>query len=84
MNINCNIQLRIKVTILLYLIIEPILDKNLILNTLQSHKEELKGFGVNRIGLFGSYSNNKSNPNSDIDLLVDIRLEKKLLKISWL
>ncbi|WP_194974711.1 nucleotidyltransferase family protein [Aquiflexum lacus] len=59
---------------------KPILDKNLILNTLQSHKEELKGFGVNRIGLFGSYFNNMSHPNSDIDLLVELRIEKKTFK----
>jgi predicted nucleotidyltransferase len=43
------------------------LDKNSIIQTLNSHKMELKGFGVDRIGLFVSYHTNKAQPNSDID-----------------
>ncbi|WP_162340297.1 nucleotidyltransferase family protein [Cyclobacterium salsum] len=53
------------------------LDKNSIFETLKSHKMELKGFGVKRIGLFGSYFNNQVNPDSDIDFLVELQKEKK-------
>lgn len=52
------------------------LDKNPIFETLQSHKMKLKSFGVNRIGLFGSYFNNKANDISEIDFLVELQKEK--------
>jgi predicted nucleotidyltransferase len=31
-----------------------------------------KYFGVNRIGLFGSYANKKESTHSDLDILVDL------------
>src|SRR5680860_1359468 len=65
---------------LLSLIMQRILDKNSIIQTLHSHREELAGFGVDRIGLFGSYSKNKTHPNSDIDFLVEIQKEKKTFR----
>src|SRR5258708_23657047 len=51
--------------------------KNAILQTLATHKLQLAGFGVNQIGLFGSYVRNEATENSDIDLLVDIQKDKK-------
>jgi len=60
-----------------------LLDMHSILKTLYSHKTELKGFGVNRIGLFGSYCNNEMHPNTDIDFLVELEIEIKLLETSW-
>src|SRR5882762_1891707 len=51
--------------------------KNAILHTLAAHKLQLAGFGVNQIGLFGSFVRNEANEHSDIDLLVDIRKDKK-------
>lgn len=56
------------------------LDRKIILQTLSDHRQELADFGVDRIGLFGSYSHENATPNSDIDLLVDIRKEKKTFK----
>jgi uncharacterized protein len=53
------------------------LHKDAILDTLAAHKSQLAGFGVDKIGLFGSYVINEATENSDIDLLVDIRKEKK-------
>jgi len=53
------------------------LHKDIILQTLASHKLQLAGFGVSRIGLFGSYVRNDASENSDIDILVDIRKDKK-------
>ncbi len=56
------------------------LNKNLIIQTLNSHKKELKNFGMDRLGLFGSYYANNAHPNSDIDFLVEFQNEKKTFK----
>lgn len=53
------------------------LNKDSILQTLAAHKLQLAAFGVNQIGLFGSYVRHEANENSGIDLLVDIRKDKK-------
>jgi predicted nucleotidyltransferase len=56
------------------------LPKDAILQTLVAHKQQLTAFGVNKIGLFGSYLRNEATENSDIDLLVDIQKDKKTFK----
>ena len=48
------------------------LRKDIILQKLTASKQELFEFGVEQIGLFGSYLTNKATPESDIDLLVEI------------
>lgn len=48
------------------------LNKNSILEFLKTHRIELKAFGVERIGLFGSFALGLEHQNSDIDFLVDI------------
>ncbi len=49
-------------------------EKEKILNFLSNNKEKLTiEFGVNSIGLFGSYLNNFQNRESDIDLLIDVK-----------
>jgi uncharacterized protein len=53
------------------------LHKESILQLLVAHKQQLAAFGVNQIGLFGSYVRNEATENSDIDLLVDIQKDKK-------
>jgi predicted nucleotidyltransferase len=45
--------------------------KENILNTLRTHKHEFSKFGVQNIGLFGSYSRNEQSNKSDIDFLID-------------
>ena len=51
-----------------------ITEKEKILNFLSNNKEKLTiEFGVNSIGLFGSYLNNFQNRESDIDLLIDVK-----------
>jgi uncharacterized protein len=54
-----------------------VLHKDSILKALSANKQQLALYGVNRIGLFGSYVRNEMTPNSDIDLLVDIQKDKK-------
>jgi predicted nucleotidyltransferase len=51
-----------------------------ILNVIGAHSKELKAFGVQKIGLFGSYVRNENNEQSDVDILVDLKKEQKTLK----
>ena len=53
------------------------LHKDGILAMLAANKLILASYGVNRIGLFGSYVRDQATAQSDIDLLVDIKKEKK-------
>lgn len=56
---------------------KPNLTKNDILNTLRNDKAFLNAqFGVISIGLFGSYSKEKQNPDSDIDIIVELKEPK--------
>jgi len=56
------------------------LTKTEILQTLTRHGHELKAYGVEQIGLFGSYVRNEATVNSDIDLLVNISQSKKTFR----
>ncbi len=53
------------------------LTKSKILQILREKKELLTKYGVERIGLFGSYSKNLQHKNSDIDILVDLNSEQE-------
>jgi predicted nucleotidyltransferase len=48
-----------------------------IFRTLKDHSVQLRGLGVKRMGLFGSFVRNEQTPESDIDLLVQFEPEKK-------
>jgi predicted nucleotidyltransferase len=41
-----------------------------ILDALADNREKLRAFGVQKIGLFGSYSRDTPRPDSDMDFLV--------------
>lgn len=47
------------------------LDKEQVLAILQAHQEELRGFGVRSLALFGSVARDEARPDSDVDLLVE-------------
>ena len=53
------------------------LNSDKILKIINENQEDIKKFGVKRIGLFGSYATNKQKPESDIDLLVEFKKGKK-------
>jgi len=53
------------------------LKSDIILSDLREHKPKLASFGVNQIGLFGSYVRNEQKPQSDIDILVDFEPGKE-------
>jgi uncharacterized protein len=46
-----------------------------VLRVLGSNREKIRGFGVRRIGLFGSTVRNEASGSSDLDFVVE--LEKK-------
>jgi predicted nucleotidyltransferase len=66
------------------LIMDQELNKGSIIQMLHSHRKELVDFGVERIGLFGSYHMDNMRPESDIDFLVEYRRAKRRLETLWL
>lgn len=62
-----------------------IMQKQDILNYLKSNQEYYHNqFGIQFIGLFGSFSRNEANENSDIDILYKIEKDKKLSMFKYL
>ncbi|TRX33467.1 nucleotidyltransferase family protein [Flavobacterium sp. ZT3R18] len=55
------------------------LNKQDIIQKIIDNRDSIKKFGVNEIGLFGSYVRNEQTENSDIDLLIDFEKDKKTL-----
>jgi len=53
------------------------LNRDYILSTIRINKPELKKFGIQNIGLFGSYVRNEQSEKSDIDLLIDFAPENE-------
>ena len=47
------------------------LNKQAILQFIRRNRDQIRSFGVARIGLFGSFVRNEQRPDSDIDLLVE-------------
>jgi len=51
---------------------------------LEKHKAELiQQYGLQEIGIFGSYVRNEQNRISDIDILVELSKEKKISLIDF-
>lgn len=51
------------------------LSKEEILRILEENKEQIKGFGAKRIGIFGSFVRHAEKDESDIDILVEFERE---------
>lgn len=58
---------------------DKVLHKDQIFEQLRLHKDALRDFGVQEIGLFGSYVKNQATKDSDIDFLIDLRKGQKSL-----
>ena len=48
-----------------------------LLKLLQEHKEEILSFGVERVGLFGSFVRNQATEKSDVDFIVEFKVGQK-------
>jgi len=57
-----------------------ITTKKEIIQNLQKHQTKLKEFGVNQLGLFGSFVTGTVKENSDLDLLVVFNPEQKTFR----
>jgi predicted nucleotidyltransferase len=53
------------------------MDKDQILRLIRSNRELIEGKGVISLALFGSYSEDRQRPDSDIDILVKFRESDK-------
>lgn len=53
------------------------LDTNTILRKIEENMSVIRGYGVKRIGIFGSYVKGKQKPDSDIDVIVEFEKGKK-------
>jgi predicted nucleotidyltransferase len=51
-----------------------------ILKKLEENREEIKRFGVKRIGLFGSYVRGEQRDDSDVDIVVEFEEGKATLE----
>jgi predicted nucleotidyltransferase len=51
--------------------------KTELLQLLKSNANTIKSFGVEKLGLFGSFRHDNANSKSDVDFLVDFVPEKK-------
>lgn len=52
-------------------------NANAILSEIESNMIKIKGFGVRKIGLFGSFARGEQTNISDIDILVEFYQEQK-------
>ena len=50
-------------------------NRETVLQKLEEHRETIRGFGVKRLGLFGSCARGEATSGSDLDFVVE--LEKK-------
>lgn len=47
------------------------LNKKTVIQYIQSNIDEIKRYGIKRIGIFGSFARSSQNNKSDIDVLVE-------------
>ena len=61
------------------------MTKNEILQFLKSKQDFFRdNFGIEFVGIFGSFSRDEANENSDIDILYKIKKDTKLSMFSYL
>ena len=55
-------------------------EKNMILNSIKEHEKEIKNFGIDKLGLFGSFVRGEQQEDSDIDFLYEFEEGKATLR----
>jgi len=55
-------------------------DKDVIFQKLSENSEQLENYGVNEIGLFGSFIRGEQSRESDLDFLVEFKPEEKTFR----
>jgi hypothetical protein len=51
------------------------MSREIILNALQENREVIRRFGVQRLGLFGSYARGEETEASDLDFVVEFEIK---------
>lgn len=54
------------------------LTKKDIIATIRANTEEIRSYGVKRIGVFGSFSRSSQSSKSDVDVLVEFQEGRKV------
>jgi uncharacterized protein len=49
----------------------PVADKQELLDRLRTNHARIKGYGVRRYGIFGSFVRNEARAESDVDMLIE-------------
>ncbi len=57
--------------------IAPVETKSQLLQRLRGCESELRGFGVGRLALFGSFVREEQGPDSDVDVLIEFQAGMK-------
>ena len=52
------------------------MDKDAIITVLREHRAELEGLGVRHAALFGSVARGEAGPDSDIDIAIDLDMDR--------
>ncbi len=53
------------------------LNKKIIMQSIQDNINEIKSYGIRRIGVFGSFARASQNEKSDVDVLIEFCPGKK-------
>jgi predicted nucleotidyltransferase len=56
------------------------MNKIEIIQTIKEHKKTIKSFGIDKIGIFGSYAKEIQTEDSDIDILVKFKEVPRISK----
>lgn len=56
---------------------EPTTTRADVLERITAAEEEIRGLGVQRLALFGSFARDEAGPDSDVDLLVELIAGRK-------
>lgn len=59
---------------------KAISNKDELFTLLRQHEKDISAFGVKKMGIFGSFVKNDVKENSDVDILLEVELEKKTFK----
>ena len=51
--------------------------KQKLLRTIQNNTDEIRSYGIKRIGVFGSFARSSQNKKSDIDILIEFQKGEK-------
>jgi len=52
-------------------------NKNDIIKLIKENSGKIRSYGIDKIGLFGSFARNKPRDDSDVDLLIEFNKDKK-------